>query len=322
MSWQALAPSNIALIKYIGKKDQSNLPISASLSYTLDHLVTCVRIRKSLVGRDHWGPLKRKEFLALDLSLLASQRFLNFFQFLKDQWKISDSYLIESANNFPVSAGVASSASSFCALTLATYQMALSLSNPSRREGIEALTDHDLSALSRRGSGSSCRSFFRPWSFWEKESARKIDLPFPHLMHQLILTSEKHKSVSSSEAHQRVLSSPFFSDRVKRSEKRLSALLTALNEKKWRLCFEITWEEFQDLHRLYETSSPPIYYRNKESQKILKTVETFWEKKKDGPLVTMDAGSHVHLLYRPDQKKMAQDLLSQLSCEFTVIGSS
>ena len=36
MEWFAKAPSNIALIKYMGKKDaELNLPMNSSLSYTL-----------------------------------------------------------------------------------------------------------------------------------------------------------------------------------------------------------------------------------------------------------------------------------------------
>jgi diphosphomevalonate decarboxylase len=38
---------------------------------------------------------------------------------------------------------------------------------------------------------------------------------------------------------------------------------------------------------------------------LLRILEKFWEQKGDGPLVTMDAGPNVHLLYRPDQSEMA-----------------
>lgn len=320
-SWEAVAPSNVALIKYAGKKDTSNLPLNSSFSYTLDHLVTKVRITKIDKQEDCWEPLDEKDFFFLELSNPAIERFLNFFRVLKEAFQIQGCYLIQSANNFPASAGAASSASSFCALTRATHQMALSCSSAS--EQVESFTTSCLSILSRQGSGSSCRSFFGPWALWskEQEGARPIALPFSHLIHQLILPDSKSKKVSSSEGHSRVLQSSFFEGRIERAENRLSALLSALNEQNWRKCFEITWEEFQDLHQLYETSQPPIFYRTEKSYNILNTIKTFWEKEKDGPLVTMDAGSSVHLLYRPDQKQMAFKIFNPLSSQYKVLSS-
>ena len=54
---------------------------------------------------------------------------------------------VESSNNFPAGAGIASSASAFAALALAA----------SKAAGLE-LSEPELSALARRGSGSACRS--------------------------------------------------------------------------------------------------------------------------------------------------------------------
>ncbi len=304
--WEALAPSNLALIKYAGKKDKSNIPLNPSLSYTLDNLVTKVRISPIEDSEDKWEALKDKEYFPIQLSPPAVERFLNFFQFLKEIFQVSGSYLVQSANNFHASVGAASSASSFCALTLATHKMALSCSTDP--ESVESFTPSCLSILSRRGSGSSCRSFFRPWALWEEEGARPLTLPFENLIHKLVLVDEKSKPVSSSEAHEEILTSPVFEGRVQRAKDRLSALLSALNEQNWKVCFEIVWDEFQDLHQLYETSG--IVYRNEKSHEVLNAIKIFWKKEKHGPLVTMDAGSSVHLLYRSDQKKMAARLFS------------
>lgn len=304
--WEAWAPSNLALIKYAGKKDSSNLPLNSSLSYTLDNLITKVRISPIEGKEDKWEALKDKECFPIQLSSHAVQRFLKFFHFLKEVFNISGSYRVQSANNFHVSIGAASSASSFCALTLAAHKMALSNSTDPKQ--VESFTPSCLSVLSRRGSGSSCRSFFRPWALWEEEGARPLQFPLENLIHQLVLVDEKTKPVSSSEAHEKILKSPVFEGRVKRAEDRLSALLSALNEQNWKMSFEITWEEFQDLHQLYETSG--VVYRNEKSYEVLNTIKTIWEREKDGPLVTMDAGSSVHLLYRSDQKKMADRFFS------------
>ena len=300
-TWLAVAPSNLALIKYAGKKDKSNIPLNSSLSYTLNGMISKVRITPARTKEDSWKPLKEVSFLPLKLSPFAVEKFLNFFKFLKKTFQVSGFYLVESANNFPAEAGCASSASSFCALTKSAYLMALSRSsNPER---VRRLSSSCLSVLSRHGSGSSCRSFFSPWALWEGEGALPVELPFSHLKHHLIQADFKSKKVSSSRAHEEIVKSPAFKGRVKRAQGRLSNLLSALKRRDWRACFEITWDEFQDLHQLYESAG--IVYRNQKSLQILDTVKKFWEKEKDGPLVTMDAGASVHLLYRPDQKKQS-----------------
>ncbi len=306
MYWESSAPSNLALIKYAGKKNDSNLPLNASLSYTLSHFITKVRITPTEDSQDRWQSFEDGECLSLELSSSAVKRFLDFFQLLKKTFQISGFYLVQSANNFPASIGSASSASSFCALTKAVHRMALSRS--SSPEQVESFTPSRLSVLSRQGSGSSCRSFFHPWALWEEEGARALTLPFPHLIHQLVVVGSKSKKISSSTAHEQILKSPAFKGRVKRARSRLLVLLSALNEQNWKACFEVTWEEFQDLHQLYETAG--IFYRSENSHKVLDILEGFWRREKDGPLVTMDAGSSVHLLYRPDQIKTADRLSS------------
>ena len=294
----ATAPSNLALIKYAGKKDRSNLPLNPSLSYSLDHLITKVRISSLKEREDRWQSLKEDSFYSLKLSPSSVKRFLTFFKILKKTFGISGSYLVESANNFPASIGAASSASSFCALTKATYEIALQFGK------VGDLNLEELSAHSRAGSGSSCRSFFTPWAFWEGKNARPLNLPFPHLHHQLILVDSKEKKISSSAAHEKIVQTSAFKGRIDRAQARLADLLEALQTQNWKKSFEIVWEEFQDLHALYESAG--IFYRNKKSLKIIKIVQNHWNQEKDGPWLTMDAGSSVHLLYRPDQKKLAE----------------
>ena len=304
MQWIAKAPSNLALIKYAGKKDKSNLPLNASLSYTLDHFITKVRITKTDGLADKWRALEDKATLKIMLSQQSMSRFLQFFGVLKKVFQVPGFYLVESANNFPADAGLASSASSFCALTQASHKMALDCSILPEED--RKWTPAFLSTLSRKGSGSSCRSFFRPYALWEGEGACKIEFPFSKLTHQLIMTDHKKKSVSSSLSHERIVQSPLFKGRVQRAETRLLDLMSALREQDWKTCFKITWEEFQDLHHLYE--SVGIMYQNNKSRAVLKNLKAFWKNHKDGPLVTMDAGSAVHLLYRPDQKQMAKHI--------------
>src|ERR1700722_5583096 len=115
--WKATAPANIALIKYMGKT-AGNLPTNASLSYSLPHLITEVRLSEIESATDRWEPLQKDGF-SVRLSAKGEARFLKFFGWLKQELSIQGNFLIQSANNFPSDCGLASSASSFAALTKA-----------------------------------------------------------------------------------------------------------------------------------------------------------------------------------------------------------
>jgi diphosphomevalonate decarboxylase len=90
-------------------------------------------------------------------------------------------------------------------------------------------------------------------------------------------------------------------------------LIQALKENQWQEAFEITWAEFWDMHAMFETSSPSFGYFDLGSIEVLQKVREFWKKQGDGPLVTMDAGANVHLLYRADQGAMYEHLRQKLS---------
>ena len=305
------SPSNIALIKYMGKKDhKNNTPINPSLSYTLENFVSGVRLSLIKEKKDRWAPLEGKSWLPLSMSFKEKKKFLDFFKQLKNIFNLQGSYLIESANNFPKSAGLASSASSFSALTLAGYNLALKKS--SKKDKLKLFTSCDLSRVSRRGSGSSCRSFFKPWCLWSGRKIQSVSLPFSNLDHEVIYLSRKEKKVSSSTAHKRIETSPFFLGRAKRAKSRLKKLMSALEEKNWKTVYYLVKDEFEDTHRLFETSKPGFSYRSEKTKQTLREIEKFWTDHRDGPLVTMDAGPHIHLLYRPDQKQLKKQLSQKL----------
>ena len=302
--WKSHAPSNIALIKYMGKiKTAGNRPTNPSLSYTLSHFITEVQIEKA--SKDSWEPLEKKGFY-VRLSEHGRERFLQFFSDLKKQFKIKGNYVIRSANNFPSDCGLASSASSFAALTKAAYAVA-------QDEGdVKKMAAKDLSKIARTGSGSSCRSFFAPWALWQDEGAEPTELPFGDMLHQVAVIEESEKLVSSSEAHKRVNSSLQFEGRPARAEVRLKELMQALQKEDWKAAFEITWAEFWDMHALFESSQPSFGYMAAGSMEVLNMARKMWMAEGDGPLVTMDAGPNVHLLYRKDQKDLANKFREQI----------
>lgn len=325
MTVEISAPSNIALIKYMGKLEgQGNRPTNSSLSWTLENLKSFVRITsKPDFATDQWAPLNESYTVDLQLSEKSIARYLGHFQRLKNEFQIEGNFLIESGNNFPSDCGLASSASSFAALSKAAFEMFLKMGNQRAHD----IGELEKAELSRLGSGSSCRSFFGPWSLWFREGVRPLEFPMRPLSHQVIVVEAGAKAVSSSEAHRRVLTSPHFQGRPERAEERLALLLNAFRHnadhpENWRKAFHIVWEEFQDMHQLFETSSPAFTYRTEQTHDVLGYLGKLWRDQNDGPLVTMDAGANVHLLYREDQAKLAAEIERHFSPGLKVFSSS
>lgn len=300
MQWFAQAPANIALIKYMGKKDNTNnIPDNASLSYTLNNLLTSVMLESQAGKKDFWEPLEIPGAPPFALSTLAQERFLKHLARMKSYFNYSGSFVVRSSNNFPTSSGLASSASSFAALTKCA---ALALSELSSQP---PLSIEKQAQLSMQGSGSSCRSFYSPWALWEENSVKAIELPYMQLQHQVIIISHDEKRVPSSEAHIRVKSSSHYETRSHRATENLKSLLSALKAKDWAKAYHICWLEFQDMHHLFATSNPPFSYITETATEALKSLQDLWNREGDGPIVTMDAGPNIHLLYRPDQAELA-----------------
>ena len=301
MEWFAQAPSNIALIKYMGKKDiENNIPINPSLSYTLNNLLSSVMLEHQPGKKDFWEPLDTPGSLKFSLSTEAQERFLRHLARIKAQLNYSGAFIVRSSNNFPHSSGLASSASSFAALTKCA---ALALSELTQTP----LLSIDAQAqLSRAGSGSSCRSFFSPWALWEDETVRALELPYNELIHNVIVISHAEKKVSSSDAHQRIRTSKLYSARSQRAEENLKILLNAFDANDWKSAYHVCWREFQDLHSLFSSCSSPFSYMTDQTNEVLTNLQKLWEREGDGPIVTMDAGPNIHTLYRLDQADMAR----------------
>ena len=305
MTWRAVAPANLALIKYMGKLEglKKNQALNSSLSYTLNHLQSQVELKED--DKDSCVSFSKESDFYTPLSLSQKKRFLDFFCMAKKHVSMPGNYKIFSGNNFPESAGAASSSSSFAALILAIEARLNDLN-------IFPQKSH-LISISRQGSGSSCRSFFTPWALWQESSVKAIDLPYKNLIHQLVLVDSSQKKVSSSEAHKRVKTSPLFIKRPERAEKRLTQLIHALKNQDWAGSFLIVCEEFEDMHALFETSQPAFSYQTQESKRVLAFIKDIWKSQNDGPLMTMDAGPNIHLLYRQDQKELSEKIQQELS---------
>lgn len=311
LNWSASAPSNIALIKYMGKTDPAlNLPTNPSLSYTLNHLTSTVKLSLTDKKTDAWYSLDN----TFELSKQGQLRFLAHLQFIKKNFSYEGAFNVYSNNNFPLGCGLASSASSFAALTQCAV---LALSDLT---GTPLLSTEKQAMLSRQGSGSSCRSFFSPWSLWHDDLAQEIVLPYPKLSHQVVVISDKEKTISSSLAHRLVTQSPAFEGRTERATQRLDKVMNALNNKDWSTTFETCWEEFIDMHHLFQTAQTPFDYMTKPCRELLHKLEKFWDIHANGPLITMDAGPNIHLLYREEDHELKEKLThDHLKGKFNVL---
>jgi diphosphomevalonate decarboxylase len=303
--------SNVALIKYMGKLDAtSNLACNPSLSYTLPHLRTTVVVRRSPDATDRWRHLRRTGNDRVRLTPHGRRRLLDYVRRLCHQWQYPQHLLVESTNNFPADAGIASSASSFSAVTKAVAALL------NRCESNE-----ELARQRRTASGSSCRSFFGPRCACDGETIQAMDFPTGRLLHMVIIVDDGRKSVASSEAHARVVASLNFAGRPERARARMERLLRSLGNSDWAAAYAISWEEFIDMHSLFETSNPPFSYRTAESDRILVECRAVWDTHGDGPIVTMDAGPNVHLLFRRDQEKMFLQMRERFSTTCRVLSA-
>jgi diphosphomevalonate decarboxylase len=338
----ARAPSNIAIVKFMGKRDDTlNIPENPSLSLTLNKLcsyveITCSDASDPVVpnGEAAWvaePPLLWGGYAGLKLQVPRLEeegidRFLRHFErvrraapeiLLKYSLPVAAhngsgkacSYLIRSGNTFPMSAGIASSAASFAALTLATAMTCAGDQVAFDRAWKSTVgLPRDLANLSRQGSGSSCRSFEGPWVGWDREHAFKVYASTPKLAHFVLLVSGAEKEISSSIAHQLVKESPLWMGRVERASTRFGQARMALAEGDLACLAKIAWREAWEMHSLFHTAAEPFSYWHPCTIEILQWLSALVHGP-EPPVVSMDAGPNVHLIVTAAKAEFWRGLL-------------
>jgi diphosphomevalonate decarboxylase len=303
----ARAPSNIAIVKYMGKRDPGrNLPANSSLSMTLSSLSTFVELREVAAGGVRFigekpdgakGEAPKLSDAGVEKFLIHLARVMDrvpeVFRAAGLRERVDPEHIeVRTANTFPAAAGIASSASSFAALTLAAAAF--------RARDIEAFRDRyatepafrrELASISREGSGSSCRSFEGPFVAWSEEHTEKIESALRPLSDLVVVVSATEKKVGSSEAHRRVRTSPQWDGRPLRAENRYTDLRRALTQGNFAALSEIADADFRDMHRLFETSVPPFSYFAPGTTEVLDFLGG-----ESGIAITLDAGPNVHVI--------------------------
>jgi diphosphomevalonate decarboxylase len=289
----AQAQPNIALVKYWGKRDAAlNLPVVGSISITLDALWTRTLVRfdaaldqdqVSLNGRSDAKEARR---VSACLDLLRAHAGVN--------WRAS----VDSRNNFPTAAGLASSASGFAALVHAGAA-ALGLS----------LSEAEQSVLARRCSGSAARSIFGGYVEWahgqradgtDSVAAPLLDAAAWPLRVAVAITSTAAKEVGSSEGMRRTAeTSPYQSAWIESQEADLAVARQAILARDFQALADISEHSCLKMHALALAARPGLLYWNGASVECMRRVRAL--RGQGVPVFfTVDAGPQVKAVCTPE----------------------
>lgn len=318
----AEAPSNIALVKYWGKKDpERQWPAGPSLSMTLDKAITRTAASQIDDGRDQFV-LGGQVWSSTDPRRIKSVDFLDH---LRKTLGFSAALHIETENTFPESCGMASSASGFAALTLAAVA-AWTNSHSFEDLNVRGFSRERLAGLARMGSGSACRSFWGGFVSWEPGpsfESQVVQPIFPHdhweLVDCVLIPSREPKKVPSSAGHVGAWSSPLFKPRLMGLAEKMDAFTEAIKHRDLPLLGMLLEAEALEMHAVMMTADQPIRYLGERTLQILAWIR---QSRNAGELhgyFTLDAGQTVHLLMEKDGSESAIEFIRQAHPDLEII---
>lgn len=304
MQATAIAHPNIALVKYWGKRNvELNLPAAGSISLTLGGLETETTV-EFVDGLDY-------DTLRLDGDAVKSgsarDRVERFLDLVRERAGITMGAHVESRNNFPTAAGLASSASGFAALAKAAVVAS----------GIE-MEESELSALARRGSGSAARSMFGGFVEMmpgQKEDgtdafARQLAKPTHWNIRCLVAeTAEGEKRVGSTEGMLHTeRTSPYYDSWLDQVPEDIEAGRRAIEERDFEKLGDIAVTNAMRMHASALAADPPLLYWNGTTVELIQRLLA--ERRSGAELFfTIDAGPHVKVFCTPDSESDVVDLL-------------
>jgi diphosphomevalonate decarboxylase len=299
----AQAFANIAFIKYWGNYDSElNLPANGSISMNLGDLKTTTSVEFDTNLNEDIFLLNGKQEEGESLARVS--HFLDHVRELADQ---EISARVTSENNFPIGAGIASSASGFAALAKAATS-ALGLQ----------MDDHALSRIARRGSGSAARSILPGFvelfaGKTDQEAFAETIAPPEHWeLHDIIAIVEcGPKPVGSSLGHILADSSPVQPVRVADAPERLERCRRAIRERDFPSLAEIIELDSNLMHAAMMTSQPPLIYWEPGTVDLMKKVSN-WRKEGLQACYTVDAGPNVHVICPSQHAEQVEHLIAAL----------
>ncbi|MEN1967971.1 diphosphomevalonate decarboxylase [Lentibacillus sp. N15] len=297
MKATARAHTNIALIKYWGKRDDKLiLPMNNSLSLTLDGFYTTTTVTFS-------EELSQDNFFLNEQAVTGEQsrRVSAFLDVIRDETGVTNWHAdVRSINHVPTAAGFASSASGFAALAAAAVK-ALNVS----------ISDQELSKITRRGSGSACRSIYGGFVEWKKGNKEDGSDSFAVQVQDAniwdvrvaaVVLSETEKNVSSREGMKRtVTSSPFYTGWMDSIPKDLEQIKAGIAAHDIEQVGSIAEANCLKMHATMLGANPPVMYWHDTTVRVMQEVQAMREQGIPA-YFTIDAGPNVKVLYLPNDE--------------------
>ena len=309
VSWKS--PSNIALVKYWGKKE-NQIPANPSISFTLNSSVTTTTLEYFKAEKETLKPefefyfedIKKEDFKPKIESFF--KRIETYCPYLQDF-----NFIIKTRNSFPHSSGIASSASGMSALALCIMSIEKEL-NPGMTE------DHfrkKASFLARLGSGSACRSIEGGMVVWGEHaniegSSDLFGVKYEGDVHQvfqnfqdtILLVDKGSKQVSSSVGHNLMHGHQYAETRFQQAHSNLDDLIQVLKSGDLKTFIEIVESEALTLHAMMMSSRPYFILMKPNTLEIINRIWKFRQESGLPVCFTLDAGANVHVLY-PEENK-------------------
>lgn len=312
VTWSS--PSNIALVKYWGKKEHQ-IPENPSISFTLNHCKTTTTLS--------YSKKETSDSFSFDVFLDGEQKdsfkskietFFNriepYLPFLKDYH-----FKIETSNTFPHSSGIASSASGMSALALCLVGIELKLLGVTLSTGERSYFNQKASFLARLGSGSACRSIEGDLIVWGTHKAIEgssdlFGVKYPYEIHQnfknyqdtILLVDKGEKQVSSTVGHDLMHSHPFATRRFEQAHENMSRLINIFKNGDVDAFVKIVESEALTLHAMMMTSMPYFILMKPNTLEIINKIWAYRNEANSKVCFTLDAGANVHVLYPENEK--------------------
>lgn len=299
------APANIAFIKYWAKADSaSRIPKNNSISMNLSDMYSICTVEFDV-------SFKKNEIHFLGEETIKPQELARISDALDKIRDIAGSVLfakVVTKNNFPKATGIASSASGFAALTLATTK-ALNLN----------LSEKELSLLARTFSGTACRSVPDGIVEWQKgtneNDSYALSLHPPEywdIVDVVAVVTSKMKKVSSTDGHALAPTSPFYESRLAKMDLKIEDIKKYMQEKDFTSFGRLIEDEALNMHAICITSTPPLLYWQPKTIEIMKNIINWRESGEIESYFTIDAGSTVHVICQGQDAAKAVEKLKNI----------
>ncbi|MDZ7840571.1 MAG: diphosphomevalonate decarboxylase [Gammaproteobacteria bacterium] len=310
MEAAAIAHPNIALVKYWGKQDgPGNRPAVPSISVTLDALYTYTRVR--------FEPGLAADSFSIDghVDERVARRVTRCLDMLRARAGREVFAMVESRNNFPTGAGLASSASGFAALVVAV----------DRALGLELSRD-ELSRIARRSSGSAARSLYGgfvalPLDPCEETAAPLLSEEEWPLSIVVAVTASGAKSVGSTAGMERTArTSDYYQAWLAAADADFREARDAILDRDFHRLARVGERSTLKMHALMLSADPGLIYWNPATVACLHRVR---ELREEGVAVffTMDAGPQVKAICLPEHQARVVESLAAIPGVLNVLES-